>query len=219
MVASAVVLDPAITVHTPEWLWLSTGIRAVDHAAETLGSYRSNPICDGYAATGLRLLRHGLPRTHEDPADLEARLSCQLGAWQSILPATGGVVPFGLSHAVGHVLGGICGVPHGYTSCVMLPYVMAWNAEANPERQALVSDCFDAPGRPAGELLDAFIRGLGLPRTLPEVGVGESDFAEIARFTLMDPLTRLNPRPVETVEDVLPVLHAALEGAAKAEMR
>ena len=31
---SAVVLDPAITLHSPEWLWLSTGIRAVDHCVE-----------------------------------------------------------------------------------------------------------------------------------------------------------------------------------------
>src|SRR5262249_25542957 len=34
IIASAVILDPAITVHTPEWLWLSTGIRAVDHCVE-----------------------------------------------------------------------------------------------------------------------------------------------------------------------------------------
>jgi alcohol dehydrogenase class IV len=34
----AVVLDPAITLHTPEWLWLSTGIRAVDHAIERTGA-------------------------------------------------------------------------------------------------------------------------------------------------------------------------------------
>ena len=36
----AVILDPAMTVHTPEWLWLSTGIRAVDHCVEGLCSRR-----------------------------------------------------------------------------------------------------------------------------------------------------------------------------------
>src|SRR5271163_4606357 len=34
----AVILDPAITLHTPEWLFLSTGIRAVDHCVEGLCS-------------------------------------------------------------------------------------------------------------------------------------------------------------------------------------
>ena len=42
-----VVLDPAITLHTPEWLWLSTGVRSVDHAVETLSSYQSNDFADG----------------------------------------------------------------------------------------------------------------------------------------------------------------------------
>ena len=34
IIPRAVILDPAITVHTPEWLFLSTGIRAVDHCVE-----------------------------------------------------------------------------------------------------------------------------------------------------------------------------------------
>src|SRR5690606_11955526 len=45
LVPRAVVLDPAATVHTPDWLWLSTGVRAVDHAVEGLCSARPNPYC------------------------------------------------------------------------------------------------------------------------------------------------------------------------------
>lgn len=209
MAAAAVVLDPAITLHTPQWLWLSTGIRAVDHCAETLASLSSNPICDGSAATGLRLLRSGLPRVRRDPANLDARLECQMGAWQAMFALSAGV-PMGLSHAIGHVLGGTCNVPHGYTSCVMLPYVMAWNAAVNRDRQALISACFDAPGRSASELLDEFIRNLGLPRTLYEVGVSEDHFTAVAQHTLDDVFGRTNPRPIRSAEDVLPVLRAAL---------
>ncbi len=40
----AAILDPAVTVHTPEWLWLSTGIRAVDHCVEGLCSRRRIPM-------------------------------------------------------------------------------------------------------------------------------------------------------------------------------
>lgn len=36
--AASVTLDPAVTVHTPEWLWLSTSIRVIDHAVEGLCS-------------------------------------------------------------------------------------------------------------------------------------------------------------------------------------
>src|SRR6185436_3078875 len=76
-----VILDPAVTVHTPEWLWLSTGIRAVDHAVEDLCSINPKPLSDGTSFHALRLLGRGLRAVKADPANLEARLDCQLGAW------------------------------------------------------------------------------------------------------------------------------------------
>ena len=76
LIPRAVVLDPAITVHTPEWLWLSTGVRAVDHAVETFCSIDGNPYTDSTALQALRLLGRGLPAVKRDPADLAARLDC-----------------------------------------------------------------------------------------------------------------------------------------------
>ena len=49
IVPRAVVLDPAITVPTPEWLFISTGIRAVDHCVEGICSGESNPFGDAQA--------------------------------------------------------------------------------------------------------------------------------------------------------------------------
>jgi maleylacetate reductase len=81
---SAVVLDPAITLHTPEWLWLSTGIRAVDHCVEGICSNEAHVFGDAQALKGLALLASGLPRVKAEPKDLAARLDCQLGAWLSM---------------------------------------------------------------------------------------------------------------------------------------
>jgi maleylacetate reductase len=202
-----VVLDPALTVHTPEWLWLSTGVRSVDHAVETLASDKSNFFADGLADSALRLLVEGLPRVKADPSDLEGRLKCQVGAWQSMISIIGGV-PMGASHAIGHILGGTCNVPHGYTSCVMSPYVLAWNAEHDDGRQARISDCLGGEGS-ASERLDRFIRGLGMPRTLGEVGVGEDRFQQVADYTLLDIWGRTNPRPVRSADDILAILRRA----------
>src|SRR4029077_6846431 len=80
IIPRAVVLDPAITVHTPEWLWLSTGIRAVDHCVEGFCSNEANAYADAQALHGLSLLCRGLQRIKADPNDLEARLDCQLGS-------------------------------------------------------------------------------------------------------------------------------------------
>ena len=122
---SAVILDPAITVHTPEWLWLSTGIRAVDHCVEGICSREAHPYGDAQAIKGLSLLAQALPKVKADPRDLDARLDCQLGTWLSMGPLSSGV-PMGASHGIGYVLGTVFGVPHGHTSCIMLPAVMRW---------------------------------------------------------------------------------------------
>lgn len=62
MAPVSVILEPELTRHTPDWLWFSTGVRALDHAIETLQSYQSNDYCDGLAESALRLLIEGLPR-------------------------------------------------------------------------------------------------------------------------------------------------------------
>lgn len=210
MVPVTVVLDPAITVHTPEWLWLSTGVRAVDHATETLASLRSNDFADGIADSALRLLAEGLPRVKADPADLEGRLKCQIGAWQSMIPIIAGV-PMGASHAIGHVLGGTCDVPHGHTSCVMSPFVQAWNLPVNAHRQERISACLGSPGEAASVLLDRLIRGLGMPRSLRAVGVSESQLALIADYTLEDIWGRTNPRQITGAADVMEILRSAMD--------
>ncbi|MEC8771840.1 MAG: iron-containing alcohol dehydrogenase [Pseudomonadota bacterium] len=203
-----VVLDPRITVHTPEWLWLSTGVRSVDHAVETLSSDKSNDFANGLAESALGLLVEGLPRVKADPADMEGRLKCQIGAWQSMISIIGGV-PMGASHAIGHILGGTCDVPHGYCSCVMSPYVLQWNAEHDDSRQARALVALGHTHDTAAEALDAFIRGLGMPRTLAEVGVDESRFQQISEYTLLDIWGRTNPRPIRTADDVMQILRLA----------
>ena len=122
----AAILDPAVTVHTPEWLWLSTGIRAVDHCVEGLCSREAHPFADAQALKGLSMLAQALPRVKADSCDLDARMDCQIGTWLSMGPLSSGV-PMGASHGIGYVLGAVYDVPHGYTSCVMLPSVLRWN--------------------------------------------------------------------------------------------
>ena len=53
MMPQAVILDPAVTVHTPEWLFLSTGIRAVDHAVEDICSINPDAILRWDVAAGV----------------------------------------------------------------------------------------------------------------------------------------------------------------------
>lgn len=206
LVPRTTIYDPAPTVHTPIDVWLSTGVRAVDHCVEGLCAKHPNPVNDGYALHGLRLLSRNLPRVKRDPGDLEARQQCQMAIWLSMGASSHLGVVKGISHAIGHVLGGTCNVPHGITSCITLPAAMRYNKPANEERQRMVAEAMGAPGEDAADVLDRFITGLGMPRRLSEVGVGPAQFPVIAANAMRDHYTHHNPRPIHSpaqIEDVL----------------
>jgi maleylacetate reductase len=208
MMPQAVILDPAVTTHTPEWLFLSTGIRAVDHAVEDLCSINPTPFSDGMSLQALRLLSSGLPAVKADQADLDARLNCQLGAWMSIMGSQNGVSK-GASHGIGHVLGGTAGVPHGYTSCVMLPHVLRFNEPVNAARQAWVSEAMGRPNERAGDVVAALIAALGLPGTLRDVGVKADQLDLIAAGSMHDRWVHTNPRKIDGPAAVRTLLDAA----------
>jgi len=208
MMPAAVILDPAVTVHTPEWLFLSTGIRAVDHAVEDLCSINPTPFSDGASMQALRLLSRGLPAVKADPGDLAARLDCQMGAWMSIMGSQNGVSK-GASHGIGHVLGGTADVPHGYTSCVMLPHVLRFNEPVNAARQAMVSEALGHPEMKAADAVAALIAGLGLPATLRAVDVKSEQLDTIARQSMHDRWVHTNPRKIDGPPAVRALLDAA----------
>lgn len=207
-IPASVILDPAMTLETPEWLFLSTGIRAVDHCVEGICSAESHAYADAQALHGLALLAAGLPRVKADPGDLAARLDCQLGSWLSMAPIATGV-PMGASHGIGYVLGAAFDIPHGHTSCIMLPAVMRWNRPANAARQAMVAAAMGRPGGHAADALDALIEKLGMPSSLGAVGIGRDAFDTIAERAMATPWVPRNPRPIEGPAQVREILNLA----------
>jgi maleylacetate reductase len=208
MVPRAVILDPALTRHTPEWLWLSTGIRAVDHAVEDICSIAPHPYVDGTAAHALALLNRGLRQTKQDPGDLGARLDCLTGTWLSMIGSMAGVVR-GASHGIGHMLGGTADVPHGYTSCIMLPHVLRYNEPVNAAQQQKVSAAFGRPSDDAADAVGDLVGALGLPRRLRDVGVRREQFREIAEKAMHDRYIPANPRKISGPDDVVEILEMA----------
>src|SRR5208282_843129 len=208
MMPRTVILDPDVSAHTPEWLFLSTGIRAVDHAVEDICSINGQPIAEGASFQALRLLGSGLPAVKADPTNLEARLDCQIGAWMSMVGSQTGVSK-GASHGIGHVLGGTAGVPHGYTSCVMLPHVLRFNQTVNASKQARVSEALGRPDEPAAEVVAELIAALGLPTRLRDVGVMPEQLDLIAEGSMHDRWVHTNPRKIDGPAVIRTLLDAA----------
>src|SRR5205823_13617866 len=169
LIPRAVILDAQLTLHTPLELWLSTGIRAVDHAVETLLAPGSHPFPDTLALDALVRLRSSLLATRAEPDDLAARTQSQLGAWFSFtLP---GPAAAGLSHTLGKRIGSRHGIPHGVTSCVLLPQVLRAVGPRHPQAYARISA---ALGADAADSIEALVAQLGLPQRLSNYGLSEA---------------------------------------------
>ena len=175
-VPSVVVLDPGATVFTPEELWLSTGVRALDHAVEGYLYGGDHPITDVTGLEGARRLMQYLPLSKRTPEDLEVRLELQLASWLAYFGPMN--TPMGLSHELGRRIGASYEVPHGITSCIILaPSLQVLREDIPEERWSVLSQALggDPPGR-----VSSLVDELGLPGSLREAGVPEEALETIA---------------------------------------
>jgi maleylacetate reductase len=203
-----VILDAAMTVSTPPRLFFGTGIRAVDHAVETWCSINVTPITEASSLHALRILPRALARAKSHPEDLDNRLNCLIGAWLSIQGVATGV-DLGASHGIGHVLGGTAGMPHGETSCVMLPHVLRHNFSVNGDRQTILAEAMGDANTSSADQIQALVASLDLPGRLRDADVERSILPTIAEESMLDMWIPTNPRPINGPEDVLPLLEAA----------
>ena len=202
-----VILDPTITLHTPDWLWLSTAIRSVDHAVEGLCSNSTNPLMPPMALNSLQLFGNSLRNTYKNRDDIVSRSLSQKAVW--MIAKNLGNTPMGASHGIGYLLGSIGSVPHGYTSCVMLPAVLKWNERYNQDKQKLIANALGRPKLSASEAVGELISDLGLPTTLGEVGIEESQWEKIAEYGLKHPTVQSNPKPINKKDDIIQILKLA----------
>jgi alcohol dehydrogenase class IV len=198
-VASRTILyDPSATLLTPMSLWLSSGIMAIDHALEVLGSSPPHAVGDAIKVSALTALFTYLPRSRRDPDDLEVRLRCQLGAWLAdhsplrtqSLRSSPPALP---SHALAYELAALCRLPYGVSACLTLPACMRWTAARNPAvlaRQAEIARLLqlarpDTSDHDASnqltERLTALIADLGLPERFGDVGIGPEHLQTVAK--------------------------------------
>ena len=211
--ADLIVLDPEMTEGTPDWLWLSSGVKALDHCIERLYCRGNQPAIDAPVLAAAEMLFDALPRSRQSDRDLEARMRCLMGAWMSMMGAPNFAV--GLSHAIGHIVGVKYSVGHGYTSCVTQPYVMEFNRPVSASKQALLARAAghntagmsdEAAAELAARTVDDFILGMGMPHSLRELEIPEEDLPGIAELVLTDGGCRTNAIPVTETSQVMDVL-------------
>lgn len=216
LIPRTVINDPVLVMDTPDWLWASTGMRALDHAIECSYAIRHQPISDALAAKAIAILLEHLPASVRTQGEerLAHRGHCQIAAWFSIFGAMN--TRFGLSHLLGHQIGPRWNVPHGVTSCITLPHAMRFMAGVAPERFGPVAEGFSVPFDPENPKPAAlecagrtarFIAQFDVPRTLKQAGVPREEIGQIVD-PIVHELEKMGDRPL-TAQEVLALLEAA----------
>jgi alcohol dehydrogenase class IV len=215
--ADMAILDAELTTGLPAQVTAATGIDAMVHAIEAYTSkHKKNPLSDGLARHALSLLSRHLIRACENGHDLASRQAMLLGAMlagQAFANA-----PVAAVHALAYPIGGIFHVPHGLSNSLVLPHVLRYNAEVCAEQYAELAaivvphaeGSVEARAEALAVAMQQFATITGLPRTLRQVGIAESDLDLLANDAMKQ--TRLlgnNPRPV-TREDAYALYKLAL---------
>lgn len=214
--ARTILLDPEANLEVPPALMATSGMNAVAHCVEGLYSKRRNPVAEGLALQGLRLLGEGLPALVHAPNDVEPRGQVLYGAHISgmVISSTRTCIHHGLCH----VLGALGGLSHGVANSIMLPFAMRFNARVAAPQLKLVAQALgtevaglsDADAAEKGiEAIVRLQRAIGVPMRLRDTGLKRESIPSISVHAMGDRALYFNPGPSVTPRDVVEVLEAA----------
>lgn len=215
VVPRLIVLDAAANADVPGDLFATTGMNALAHCVEGLYSRVRNPISEGLALQGIRLLAAFLPRVVAEPGDEAAREQALVGAYVSGLVISNARV--GIHHGVCHGLGSLGGLSHGAANAILLPHAMRFNREAASGQLALAAQAFGVDTRSLTPLqaadaaiaeVEALQRRIGVPLRLRDAGLDHALLPRLAHGALSDRGLYFNPRLASEAE-VLALLEAA----------
>ena len=211
------IIDPQFVSTMPKSITADTGMDVLTHAIEAYVSVMATDYTDGLAIKAIELIFDYLPRSWRDANDAEARekvhnASCIAGmAFSNAF--------LGINHSLAHKLGGEFHIPHGRANAVLLPYVIAYNAQkptkftifpkyskfVADQRYAQIARYLGLGGKTQEEQIANLIQAirnlmkeLNVPMSIRECGVDEKTFMEtlpgLAERAFEDQCTTANPR-------------------------
>jgi alcohol dehydrogenase class IV len=214
LLAERVFADPKLTLALPASITAATGMDALTHLVESYLAKGFQPLCDGIALQGVRLLSKALPRAVGYARRIEAGERALL-ADEDHLEARGamlnaammGGVAFqkglGVTHSLAHALSTVCDTHHGLANGIAIPYAMAFNRSVAGDRLRDLSIAAGASeASPEGFIkwLEELKVAVGIPRTLGEAGVEPEQLEKLVDTALHDACHPSNPRAVSRAD-------------------
>ena len=201
-------IDSDMMMGMPKKLAASTGMDAMTHAIEGFITKGAWEMTDMLHLKAIEIIGHSLEASVE--GDQNGREKMALGQYIAGMGFSN--VGLGLVHGMAHPLSAWYNIPHGVACAALLPTVMKYNKEYTGEKYREIALVLGIKGAAEMSLedvrdaacgeIDRLSKAVGIPATISELGVKETDIPAIAEDALRDVCTPGNPRET-TVEEII----------------
>lgn len=231
LIPTAAILDVELVKTVPPKVTADTGMDVLTHALEAYVSPRATAFTDALAEKAVMTVFRYLPRSFQNSDDTEAKASLHHASCMAGLAFD--QTSLGLCHAIAHNIGGKLKIPHGRANAILLPHVIAFNAQLTDfsqktfspaaQRYAYLSTLtgLGSSGTRQGvknliRETEKLLRCLQLPTGFQECGITREAYdaaAEaIVKGAMEDACIRTNPRPVseKNIREILRKAYGSL---------
>ena len=213
------IIDPEFVMSVPKNSTAWTGMDVLTHAIEAYISILASDYTDALAIHAIEMVFKYLRASYDEgAANPLAREKMHNASTIAGMAFTNAFL--GINHSLAHKLGGEYHIPHGCANAILLPHVIRYNGVECPTKFSsfpkyesyIVGDkiyeLMKKLGRNPKNNADAveilardveeLNKHLGIPATLKEYGIGETDFLTkvpvLADLAFGDQCTTANPR-------------------------
>lgn len=207
------IIDPLMMASMPASLKAATGVDALTHAIEGYITKGAWALTDALHLKSIELISNSLQQSVKgDPQGVETMALAQYMAGMGFSN-----VGLGLGHGMAHPLGAFYNTPHGVANAILLPHIMAYNANYTGEKYRDIARAMgvkNIDSLPLQEARDTAIaavfalnKNVGIPEKLREIGMKPEDIPSLAQAAFDDVCTGGNPRDA-TLEDIAELYQA-----------
>ncbi len=199
------VIDPDMMSSMPKGLTAATGMDALTHAIEGFITKAAWDMTDMFHLKAIEIISKSLRGAVENTP--EGREGMALGQYIAGMGFSN--VGLGIVHSMAHSLGAVYDTPHGVANAILLPTVMAYNAEATGDKYRYIAAAMGVEGtqdmtqeeyrRAAVDAVKQLAADVGIPADLKEI-VKEEDIPFLAESAYADACRPGNPKDTSVEE-------------------
>ena len=208
------IVDPDMMSSMPKGLTASTGMDALTHANEGYITTGAWEMTDMFHLKAIEIISKNLRGAVENTP--EGREGMALGQYIAGMGFSN--VGLGIVHSMAHALGAVYDTPHGVANAILLPTVMAYNADATGDKYKYIAKAMGVEGtenmtqeeyrKAAVDAVRQLSIDVGIPADLKDI-VKEEDVQFLAESAVADACAPGNPKDA-SLEDIIALYHSLM---------